>query len=69
MKEVKPNILGRVCILKQIRESLGMTVDSTVCIEQSEGKIIITKGLLDSTMSCMFQNISIRISILSFQWI
>lgn len=49
MKEVKLDVLGRVCIPKKMRESLGMQVDSTVCIEQVEDKVVITNALLNST--------------------
>lgn len=50
MKEIKLDVLGRVCIPKSMRENLNLKTDSTVCISQVDDKIIITKELL--TTSC-----------------
>lgn len=49
MKEVKLDVLGRVCIPKQMRESLNLKEDSTVCVSQENDKIIITGAPIDAT--------------------
>lgn len=43
MKSVKLDILGRVCIPKNIRENLNLVEDSIVYISQEDDKVIITK--------------------------
>lgn len=42
MKEVKLDILGRVCIPKGMREILGWEVNSSVYVSQVEDKVFIT---------------------------
>lgn len=43
MKEVKLDVLGRVCLPKNMRDNLGWGVNSSVYIDQVEDKIVITK--------------------------
>lgn len=47
MKEVKLDILGRVCLPKNMRDNLNWEVDSSVYVEQVDDKIIITKQELN----------------------
>ena len=46
VKEVKLDILGRVCLPKSMREALGWEVDSSVYVEQFDDRIIISKAAM-----------------------
>lgn len=58
MKEVKLDVLGRVCIPKDMRENLGWQVDSTVYVEQIDDKVIITKKSLTNQCPVCSQRFS-----------
>lgn len=58
MKEVKLDVLGRVCIPKSMRENLGWSVDSTVYIEQVDDKIIISNKSLTNVCPVCQQRFS-----------
>lgn len=58
MKEIKLDVLGRVCIPKNMRDNLGWTVDSSVHIEQVDDKIILTKKELNTQCPVCTQRFS-----------
>ena len=59
MKEVTLDILGRICIPKDFRQQLDLSVDSKVCITKIDDKLIITKGSLNKECPVCLNSFSV----------